>query len=142
MKKLILEFWAKLKIWLQREAGIKDARLLLGVVIGMFVVVLMTTLSARIAELNRMEIRRAELTAEVSHLLETREALQTQVVYAGSDAAVADWARSEGHMKQEGDHIVVPVPEQGAKPVVEATPLPTMQPPSPWEVWQVLFFGE
>ncbi len=66
MKKLILEFWAKLKIWLQREAGIKDARLLLGVVIGMFVVVLMTTLSARISELNRMEIRRAELTAEVS----------------------------------------------------------------------------
>jgi len=142
MKRLMLEFWSKLKIWLQREAGIKDARLLLGVVIGMFVVVLMTTLSARIAELNRMEIRRAELTAEVSHLLETREALQTQVVYAGSDAAVADWARSEGHMKQEGDHIVVPVPEQGAKPVAEVTPVPTPQPPSPWEVWQVLFFGE
>jgi len=142
MKKLILEFWSKLKIWLQREAGIKDARLLLGVVIGMFVVVLMTTLSARISELNRMEIHRAELTAEVSQLLETREFLQTQVVYAGSDAAVADWARSEGHMKQEGDHIIVPIPEQGAKPVVEVTPVPKPKSPEPWEVWQALLFGE
>lgn len=142
MKKLVLEFWSKIKIWLQREAGIKDARLLLGVVIGMFVVVLMTTLSARISELNRMEIQRAELTAEVSHLLETRETLQTQVVYAGSDAAVADWARSEGHMKQEGDHVVVPVPEQGVTPVIEVTPVPTQQVPRPADVWHALFFGE
>lgn len=142
MKKLLLEFWSKMKIWLQREAGIKDARLLLGVVIGMFVVVLMTTLSARIAELNRMEIRRDELADEVSQLLGTRDALKTEVVYAGSDAAVAEWARSEGHMKQDGDHIVVPVPEQGITPVVEVTPVPTQQVLKPADVWHALFFGE
>ena len=142
MKKLVLEFWSKMKIWLQREAGIKDARLLLGVVIGMFVVVLMTTLSARIAELNRMEIRRDELADEVSQLLGTRDALKTQVVYAGSDAAVADWARNEGHMKQESDHIVVPVPQLGVTPVVEVTPVPTQQVPKPVDVWHALFFGE
>ncbi|MDX9863397.1 MAG: hypothetical protein RBT34_01185 [Anaerolineaceae bacterium] len=140
MKRLILEFWSKLKIRLQRDAGIKDARLLLGMVIGMFVVVLMTTLNARISELKRMETHRAELAAEVAQLLETREALQTQVVYAGSDAAVADWARGEGHMKQEGDHIVVPVPEEGAAPAAAAIREPTPPPPTPWEVWQALFF--
>ena len=142
MKKLIIEYWNKLRVWLQSRAGIKDARLLLGMVIGMVVVGLMTTLSARITELNRLERHRAELTAEVAALLETREVLLTQVVYAVSDAAVADWARGEGHMKQEGDQVVVPVPEQGVTPVAAVTPVPTPHAPQPLDVWRALFFGE
>ncbi|MCD4673824.1 MAG: septum formation initiator family protein [Anaerolineaceae bacterium] len=142
MKKANNDLWLKVKTWLQREAGIKDARLLLGVVLGMVIVLLMTTLNARLSALNRLSDRRDELTSEVVSLQKTQQALETQVVYASSDAAVAEWARSEGHMKQEGDHVVIPIPVEGAAPAVVATPIPTPLSPEAWEVWYALFFGE
>jgi len=142
MKELIIEYWNKLRTWLQREAGIKDARLLLGLVIGMAVIGLMTTLSARISELHRLEAHREDLIVEVEDLVETRDAMKTQVVYASSDAAAADWARGEGHMMQEGDSVVVPIPDMNVTPQVETTPVPTQHVPEPAEVWQALFFGD
>lgn len=142
MKKANNDFWLKVKTWLQREAGIKDARLLLGVVLGMVIVLLMTTLNARLSALNRLSGRRDELTSEVVSLQKTQQALETQVVYASSDAAVAEWARSEGHMKQEGDHVVIPIPVEGAAPAAAVTPIPAPLSPEAWEVWYALFFGE
>lgn len=142
MKKSENELWQKIKTWFHRDLGIKNARLFLGLVLGLVFVLLMTDLNARLSDLNRLNNRRDELQTEVINMRETLQALETAVVYANSDAAVVDWARSEGHMKQEGDQIVVPIPPDNALPIAAATPAPTPRVPETWEVWEALFFGE
>jgi hypothetical protein len=67
---------------------------------------------------------------------------QTQVAYAGSNAAVEEWARTDGHYIQEGDLPVVPLGQAGAPPLAGGTPTPIPTQPANWEVWWNLFFGE
>lgn len=142
MKQPENEMWQKIKTWFHRNLGIRNARMFLGLVLGLVIVLIMTDMNARLSSLNRLNNRRDELQTEVVHLQETRQALETAVVYAGSDAAVADWARSEGHMKQEGDYVVVPIPPDSSSPSAAETPAPAPRVPETWEVWKALFFGE
>ena len=72
--------------------------------------------------------------------MQTQLALQTQVAFAGSTAAVDEWARTEGHYVQEGDQPVIPIGQPGSEPVVVSTPLPIPTPMQNWEVWWKLFF--
>jgi hypothetical protein len=92
--------------------------------------------------LNRLTRRQNEISTEVANLESTRAALETQVAYSASDAAVADWARTEGHMLHEGDYVVVPISPNDAPPPVVAAPPVAVSTPETWEVWHALFFGE
>jgi hypothetical protein len=134
--------WLSLKKWMHKEFGIKDARLLVGLIVGLILVLMMTDMAGRLSDLNRLNLRREEISTEVMDLKLTQSALETQVAHASSDAAVADWARTYGRMKHEGDNVVVPIPPVGTTPMAVITPAPTQQVPEAWEVWEALFFGK
>jgi hypothetical protein len=80
--------------------------------------------------------------AQATQAIQTQVALQTQVAYAGSTAAVEEWARTEGKYIQEGDLPMVPIAQPGAAPVEVATLVPQPTPQPNWQEWWDLFFGE
>jgi hypothetical protein len=113
------------------------------VFLGVFVLILLIIeFNSRLEELNRLNDQRAEVRAIATQAMQTQVALQTQVAFAGSTAAVEEWARTEGHYVREGDEPVIPVGQPGSEPVIVTTPLPVPTPLQNWEVWWKLFFDE
>ena len=111
--------------------------------LGIFILILFVIeFNTRLEELNRLSDQREEVRAMATQSVQTQVALQTKVAYAGSTAAVEEWARTEGHYVQEGDQAVIPVGQPGSIPVIVATPLPTPVPMQNWEVWWKVFFGD
>ena len=98
--------------------------------------------NARLEELNRLNDQRDEVRAIATQAMQTQIALNTQVAYAGSTAAVNEWARTEGHYLREGDQPVIPIGQPGSEPVIVATQPPIPTPMQNWEVWWNLFFSK
>lgn len=121
-----------------RRSGSK-AWLLIVVVIA---VLILGDLNRRMADARRLERDARSLTTQVAGLDATNRALATEVAQATSDVMVEEWARAEARMVQEGEVLVVPVPADGGS--AEATPAPAAprEPPSNWEVWLALLFGD
>jgi hypothetical protein len=118
---------------IRRVAGI------IGVIILAFVVL---EFNRRLEELNLLNKQREQTQIQSTQVMQTQVALQTQVAYAGSDNAVEEWARVEGHYVQEGDLPVVPLGQPGAAPLEQSTPTPQATPLTNWQVWWNLFFGD
>ena len=109
----------------------------------MLVLILMVIdFNARLEELNLLRKRATIVSSQATGAVQTQLALQTQVAYAGSDQAVEDWARGEGHYVQDGDQLVVPVGKPGATPIQDEGPTLTPDPVANWQIWWNLFFGE
>jgi len=96
----------------------------------------------RLEELNILNRQNQLIQTQATLAIQTQLALQTQVSYAGSDAAVEEWARTDGHYIKDGDLPVVPVGQPGTAPIEASTPTPLPTQPANWEVWWNLFFGE
>ena len=110
---------------------------------GILVLVLMVIdFNRRIETMNTLNKQAAEVQVQATQAMQTQIALQTQVAYAGSTAAVEDWARSEGHYVQEGDQPVVPIGQPGSQPLQSTQPTPVPTPLPNWQLWWNLFFGE
>ena len=110
---------------------------------GIFILILFVIeFNSRLEELNRLNEQRDQIRALATEAMQTQVALQTQVAYAGSTAAVEEWARTEGHYLQEGDQPVIPVGVPGSVPVIVPTPVPSPTPMENWEVWWSLFFSD
>lgn len=110
---------------------------------GIFILILLVIeFNSRLEELNRLNDQRDEIRTAATQAVQTELALQTQVAYASSTAAVEEWARTEGHYILEGDQPVVPLVQPGSQPVIAPTPQPTPTPMQNWEVWWGLFFDE
>lgn len=115
----------------------------LAVMIGILALVfLVLEFNRRLEELNMLNRQNELVQAQATQAVETQLALQTQVAYAGSSAAVEEWARTDGHYIQDGDLPVVPLGQPGSPPIVANTPTPVPTQPANWEVWWDLFFGE
>jgi hypothetical protein len=113
------------------------------VFLGIFLLILVVIeFNSRLEELNRLNEQRDEIRTAATQSIQTQMALQTQVAYAASTAAVDEWARTEGHYVLEGDQPVIPVVQPGSEPVIVATPLPLPTPMQNWEIWWSLFFDE
>ncbi len=113
------------------------------VLIGMLVLVfLVLEFNRRLEELNMLNKQNQLIQTQATQAIQTQFALQTQVAYAGSNAAVEEWARNDGHYIQDGDLPVVPIGQPGATPVEASTPTPVPTQMPNWEVWRELFFGE
>lgn len=114
-----------------------------GILIGIGVLALLVIdFNNRLEGLSRLNEQRDNKSAQATHTVQTQIALQTQVAYAGSDAAAEDYARGDGHSIQDGDIPVVPVGNPGSTPVVSSTPTPAPTPLPNWQKWWNLFFGE
>jgi hypothetical protein len=112
------------------------------IVIGILVLVfIVLEFNRRLEELNMLNAQSKLVQMQATQAVQTQLALQTQVAYAGSGAAVEEWARTDGHYIQDGDLPVVPLGEPGSAPIEASTPTPIPTQPSNWEVWWDLFFG-
>lgn len=113
------------------------------VFVGVLILVLMVIdFNARLQELNTLRKHAGTLSTQATEGVQTQTALQTEVAYAGSNQAVEDWARGEGHYIQPQDQPVIPVGQQGSAPI--QTPIPTAVPTpmANWQIWWNLFFGQ
>ena len=110
-----------------------------GILMLVFVVL---EFNRRLEELDLLNRQHGLMQTQATQAVQTQAALHTQVAYAGSDAAVEEWARVDGHYIQDGDLPVVPIGQPGAPPVEASTPVPAPTPMQNWEVWWALFFDE
>jgi hypothetical protein len=111
----------------------------IGILMLVFIVL---EFNRRLEELNMLNEQSKLVQLQATQAVQTQLALQTQVAYAGSDAAVEEWARTDGHYIQDGDLPVVPLGQPGSPPIAASTPTPIPSQPANWEVWWKLFFGE
>jgi cell division protein FtsB len=113
------------------------------VIIGIFILVFtVLEFNRRLEEFNTLSEQNELMQLQATQAIQTQHILQTQVAYAGSTAAVEEWARTDGHYIQDGDIPIVPVGQPGAAPIVFNTPAPSPTPMQKWDVWWDLFFGE
>lgn len=115
----------------------------LAVMIGILVLVfIVLEFNRRLEELNMLNSQKQLVQMQATQAIQTQLALQTQVGYAGSNAAVEEWARTDGHYIKDGDLPVVPLGQPGAPPIEAGTPTPVPTQPTNWQVWWNLFFGD
>lgn len=119
--------------------NVRRVLVLIGILALVFVVL---EFNRRLEELNMLNRQNQMIQTQATQAIQTQLALQTQVAYAGSNAAVEEWARTDGHYIQDGDLPVVPVGQPGAPLPEVSTPTPAPTQPSNREVWWNLFFGE
>jgi hypothetical protein len=119
--------------------NVRRVLVLIGILALVFIVL---EFNRRLEELNMLNRQNQIIQTQATQAIQTQFALQTRVAYAGSDAAVEEWARTDGHYIQDGDLPVVPVGQPGAPPVEASTPMPAPTRLPNWEIWWNLFFGE
>jgi len=119
--------------------NIRRVAVLIGILVLVFI---MLEFNRRLEELNMLNAQSELVQLQGTQAIQTQLALQTQVAYAGSNAAVEEWARTDGHYIQDGDLPVVPLGQPGSPPIEASTPAPAPTPPAKWEVWWDLFFGK
>jgi hypothetical protein len=123
-------------------------RLLLGwkyalIVIGLLVLTLLVMdFNDRMAGLKRLSEQKERVVVEVTSLFSTQVALETQIAYATSEAALAAEVRQYWHWIQEGDILVVPLEPPGSTPQSAVIPVITQYTRANWEVWLSLFFDD
>jgi hypothetical protein len=100
---------------------------------------IMLDFNRRQAEAQRLEADRNRVATEVAALQFEHDALETQVAYATTDAAVIEWAHEHGKLVQGDEVLVVPLVPS---PAPTAAPAPAAPPPLPatWVLWWNLFF--
>jgi hypothetical protein len=118
--------------------NVRRVAALIGILVLVFIVL---EFNRRLEELNMLNQQSELVQTQATQAVQTQLALQTQVAYAGSNAAVEEWARTDGHYIKDGDLPVVPLEQPGSAPIQESTPTPIPTQPANWEVWWDLFFG-
>jgi len=119
--------------------NLRRVAVMIGILVLVFIVL---EFNRRLEELNMLNAQRQLVQIQATQAMQTQLALQTQVAYAGSSAAVEEWARTDGHFIQDGDLPIVPLGQPGSAPIVASTPTPVPTQPEKWEVWWDLFFGD
>ena len=103
-------------------------------------VYLIIDLNTRLSTLGFLENQEATLQTDVENLQGTLATVNDRINYAGSDTAVEEWARQQGVMRKEGDHVIIPLP--GEYSTLTPTPYPEIivTPAPNWEIWKSLIF--
>ena len=103
-------------------------------------VYLIIDLNTRLSTLSFLENQESTLQADVVNLPGTLDTVNDRINYAGSDTAVEEWARQQGLMRKEGDHVIIPLP--GNYSTMTPTPFPEIivTPAPNWEIWKSLIF--
>jgi cell division protein FtsB len=118
--------------------NMRRVAMMIGILVLVFIVL---EFNRRLEELNMLNRQNELVQTQATQAVQTQLALQTQVEYAGSNAAVEEWARTDGHYIKDGDLPVVPLGQPGSPPIEGNTPTPSPTQPANWEVWWDLFFG-
>ena len=79
-------------------------------IIGSLVLVfIVLEFNRRVEQLKTLEGQHARMQGQVTQAFPTQAALNTQATYAGSNAAVEQWARVDGLYVKDGDLPVVSI---------------------------------
>jgi len=119
--------------------NLRRVAVMIGILALVFIVL---EFNRRLEELNMLNRQNQLVQTQATQAILTQLALQTQVGYAGSNTAVEEWARTDGHYIKDGDLPVVPLSQPGSPPIEATTPAPAPTQPANWQVWWDLFFGE
>jgi len=104
------------------------------------VIIWMIVFGGRIADLNRLTSEYEQSQETIIALTATTGALVTEVVRAGSDVAVAEWAYENRKWIREGDNRIAVMPVEGTPVTSVPIPTPTPRPENLFLVWWELFF--
>jgi len=105
-------------------------------------ILILGDLNQSMRDTRRLEQDARVLETEVASLATQNARVGTQIAEATSEEGVRAWAHGEGGMVQEGEVLVVPfAPGESGNPPTPA-PEAIQEPPSNWEVWRALLFGE
>jgi hypothetical protein len=124
---------------LNLPVSIRRVAVMIGILVLVFIVL---EFNRRLEELNMLNEQNQYVQGQATQAIQTQAALLTQVAYANSNAAVEEWARTDGHYIQDGDLPVVPIEGPGALPIEASPPPPAPTPMQNWQVWWTLFFGK
>ena len=108
------------------------------VLVGIIILLLMVMdLNSRMVHMLQLRGERDTELAKVDELLAVEADLDKKIEYAQSDEMVAEWARNQNMMQQEGDYIVVVIPN--GEPLNEPEALVHEQSPdrSHWDSWKL-----
>lgn len=112
-------------------------------VIAGFVVLffLLMDLNSRLNDLNRLNNQLREMETEVGGLRMTQDELKAQIAFATSEAAVNQYARNSG-MVRDGEKLIIPLPAGTPIPAQSLLPTPTPLEVDNLDIWWALFFGD
>ncbi|OJX41251.1 MAG: hypothetical protein BGO78_00435 [Chloroflexi bacterium 44-23] len=124
------------------KKSIFDTRRFVFYAIMLLLFFLLMNLSARVNELNQLSEQYQLMDTNVAALRSTNSVLETKIAFAGSDAAVDEYARESGYMVKPGEVLVIPISPKNItpEPIVEA--LSTIEPLPNWKIWYQLFFAD
>ncbi len=100
------------------------------------------SINARTRDSETLSETEAALATRVAMEEDRQRQLAVTLTYVSSDDYVADYARNEAGMLQDGEKRVVPMPNPvPPTPTLIPTPLPAVTlPETPLEAWWMLFF--
>jgi len=136
---LIYETSGKIEAMITLPINVRRVAGIVGFIILSFVIL---ESNRRIEELNLLNKQYELVQKQATQAVGTQINLQTQVAFAGSTAAVEEWARTEGKYVQNGDLPMVPLAQPGTTPLEASVPAPQSTPLAKWQIWWDLFFGE
>jgi cell division protein FtsB len=111
-------------------------------VIGVMVLlVVLFAFTQRVGEYLRLSSQQEREATRLTELVATQAALEDQIAYATSQAAVEEWAREDARWAQEGDFVVIPLPPAGVTPQPAAQFSATATPSSNWDAWMSWLFS-
>jgi len=104
------------------------------------VVVWMIIFVGRVADYKRLSAEYEDAQLTIAALTATTNALETQVVKAGSDEAVEEWAYEQRKWIREGDQRIAIIPVEGTPESALIIKTPTPEPQNLFRIWWELFF--
>lgn len=114
-----------------------------GVLAGIAVLLfLIMDFNNRMEELTRLQKEAEIVRKQATAVIVTQQALQTQVAFATSPAAVEEWAREQNRMGRADDYVIVPMPDPNATLPPTLVPTPMFDGLTKWDVWLDLLFSE
>lgn len=120
------------------KANWKQLLVVAGFVVLFF---LLMDLNTRLNDLTRLNNQLEKMETEVGGLRLTQDELRAQIAYATSEAAVSQYARNSG-MIREGEKLIVPLPAGTPMPDQAVQPTATPLQVKNSDIWWALFFGE
>jgi hypothetical protein len=109
-------------------------------VLILIAVYLIIDLNTRLSTLNFLENQEATLQTDVENLQSTLDTVNDRIDYARSDTAVEEWARQQGLMRKEDDHVIIPLPGVYDTPTPTPVPEIIITPAPNQDIWKALIF--
>jgi len=112
------------------------------IAVGLLILIVMIVdFNRRLGELDRLTAQQSTVRAQGTAVMQTQNALVTQLAYANSTQAVEDWAYQDGHWTRPDEKPIGILPAGNVTPTPFLAPAPTNQALPNWRIWWELFFG-